>query len=51
MFSDVASLLACAGPECVFCEKKELANKEHLMKKHLKDAIYFVINNEGMEYS
>lgn len=22
MFSDVASLLACAGPECVFCEKK-----------------------------
>lgn len=43
--------MVCAVPECVFCDKKQLANKEHLMKKHFKDAIHFVINNEGIEYS
>ncbi|XP_036943300.1 uncharacterized protein LOC119013056 [Acanthopagrus latus] len=46
MFSDVASFLACDGSECVFCQKKELANKNHLCKKHLADAMYFVENNQ-----
>lgn len=49
-FSDVASLLACVGSECVFCDKKELANKDHLRKKHLRDAVYFYENGQGMEY-
>ncbi|XP_067307896.1 uncharacterized protein [Pseudorasbora parva] len=45
-FSDVASLLACVGSECVFCDKKELANKDHLKKKHLRDAVYFYENGQ-----
>jgi len=40
-FSDVDSLLACAGSECVFCQEKELANKNHLYRRHLRDAIHF----------
>lgn len=51
IFSDVNSLLACASQECVFCQQKELANKDHLSKKHLRDAIYFLENNQGMEYN
>lgn len=49
MFSDVTSLLACVGPQCIFCFKKELANNDHLQKKHLREAIYFLENNKGME--
>ncbi|KAM4559246.1 uncharacterized protein PAE49_013719 [Odontesthes bonariensis] len=45
-FSDVNSLLACAGQECVFCQQKELANKDHLSLKHLRGAIYFLQNNQ-----
>ncbi|KAK0156410.1 hypothetical protein N1851_000280 [Merluccius polli] len=46
MFSEVTSLLACVGPQCIFCLKKELANKYHLQKKHLREAIYFLENNQ-----
>uniref|UniRef100_A0A3Q1GZR4 Zinc ribbon domain containing 2 n=1 Tax=Acanthochromis polyacanthus TaxID=80966 RepID=A0A3Q1GZR4_9TELE len=46
MFCDMESLLACVGSQCIFCTGKELANISHLSKKHLKDAVYFNINNE-----
>lgn len=51
VFSDVTSLLACTGSQCVFCQKKELANNYHLYTRHLRDAVYFFENNEGMYYS
>ncbi|XP_047248739.1 uncharacterized protein si:ch211-10d23.5 [Girardinichthys multiradiatus] len=46
-YSDVDSFLACAAPQCVFCEKKELGNSGHLFRKHLREAIYFSDNNQG----
>lgn len=51
MFADIDSLLACGGSECVFCSEKELANKHHLFKKHLKDAVSFNIHSKVMKYS
>lgn len=45
-FSDVASFFDCAASECVFCKQKN-----HLQKTHLKDAIFFGDNDQGMLYS
>ncbi|KAI4796434.1 hypothetical protein KUCAC02_026986 [Chaenocephalus aceratus] len=45
-FSDVTSLLSSAGGQCVFCQKNELANKDHLQIKHIREAVYFLENNQ-----
>lgn len=41
--------MALAGDKCVFCQKKERANKDHLHKKHLKDGIYFLEKKQGKD--
>ncbi|TKS92552.1 Homeodomain-interacting protein kinase 2 [Collichthys lucidus] len=43
---DITSFLACASSECVYCRDKILANKDHLQKKHLRVAVYFLENNQ-----
>ncbi|XP_047453795.1 putative zinc finger protein 840 [Mugil cephalus] len=46
-FEDLSTFLSCTAEECVFCRTKQLANKEHLQKKHLKEAVYF--SDQGKE--
>ena len=48
-FTDVDTFLSRTSEECVFCRMKQLANDDHLLKKHLKKAIYFVDQTTGIK--
>ena len=48
-FTDVETFLSCTSEKYVFCRTKQLANDDHLLKKHLKKAIYIVDQTTGIK--